>query len=276
VVKAKVESKSQKPSEVDGSTAEGADEEELSIAEMEAAEQAEIHTYHARLKSATDIMFNRFEGATTDAALLSTEDKMYKDGDGFLHVPALNIASMLHAESKSIITRLYERGAAKVRNEAAATVQISPARIPITRDGKPIQFTGWNGDLGEDISLEMLSLGGKGKKAKKAEGVEEDKSKKGTVETRRNLRMCLPAGIYENFAVTRVKKGQTMIPIPIIRPVLKAPWEIEFDVRIIERVGGVVKCSRVGMWLQRAGELVGLGNWRPRYGRFTLVGWSEV
>lgn len=77
------------------------------------------------------------------------------------------------------------------------------------------------------------------------------------------------AGVYIHRSVARLAKG---IPNPKIRPVVRAPWEIEFDLSIFpnndfgeEMLQGLFK---------KAGIAIGIGTFRGVYGKFQVSKWE--
>lgn len=55
------------------------------------------------------------------------------------------------------------------------------------------------------------------------------------------------------------------------RPIFKK-WSAKFSVHVME---GVTNTAAVKGWIENAGALVGLCDWRPRYGRFRLKSFIE-
>lgn len=84
------------------------------------------------------------------------------------------------------------------------------------------------------------------------------------------------AGLYQHFATARLYKNGQIIPNPKHRPVLHKPWHLEFTLTIMRFAGGVVNTERVREWLEIAGRLIGLGTYRPRYGRYELTTYEEA
>ena len=70
--------------------------------------------------------------------------------------------------------------------------------------------------------------------------------------------------------VARVKGG---IPNPKTRPVLNLPWRIEFTVQYQENTYCTLENLRQAFTM---GGTLGLGTFRPFFGRYELVGWSET
>ena len=69
-------------------------------------------------------------------------------------------------------------------------------------------------------------------------------------------------------AVARVKNG---IPNPKERPVLALPWRIAFEVTYQENKFCTLENLRQAFTM---GGVLGLGTFRPYFGRYELVGWS--
>jgi hypothetical protein len=52
------------------------------------------------------------------------------------------------------------------------------------------------------------------------------------------------------------------------RPVLNTPWSLEFAVTIIKN--NLINSAKVYNWFEAGGLVIGLGTYRPRFGRFTV------
>ncbi len=70
--------------------------------------------------------------------------------------------------------------------------------------------------------------------------------------------------------VVGVRVGQARIMR--CRPLFKN-WKLEFTVTLADPVAGRDHLSR---WLHAAGQLKGIGDWRPRYGRFSDDGCDAI
>ena len=85
-----------------------------------------------------------------------------------------------------------------------------------------------------------------------------------------------PRGITERYAdpkcalVVPVKVG--MAKVMRCRPIFH-DWSLTFDVSVM---GDMVNEESLKRWLDDAGQLVGIGDWRPRYGRFVVTQFEEV
>ena len=55
------------------------------------------------------------------------------------------------------------------------------------------------------------------------------------------------------------------------RPALNAGWRLPFRMAVLD---DLVREEDLRLALQTAGERVGLGGWRPEYGRFTVAEWA--
>jgi len=75
------------------------------------------------------------------------------------------------------------------------------------------------------------------------------------------------AGIYVAHHKALVKKGSSYIPLPTHRPVIKLPWEVEFDVMLLENDDGIT-VNLLSSWIIKGGLSVAFGSYRPAYGRF--------
>ncbi len=71
----------------------------------------------------------------------------------------------------------------------------------------------------------------------------------------------------------RVKNGNLSIKQNIrVRPLLKLPWSIEFNIRVI--LNPMIDSDRLQNWFSAGGLTIGLGTYRPRYGRFMVSKWN--
>ncbi len=72
-------------------------------------------------------------------------------------------------------------------------------------------------------------------------------------------------------SVARLKGG---IPNPKIRPYVEPPCEIEFTLYYIKN--NMVSQNQVKDIFIKGGLHVGLGTFRPIFGKFEVVGWDEI
>lgn len=56
------------------------------------------------------------------------------------------------------------------------------------------------------------------------------------------------------------------------RPAMKAGWEVEFDIQVL--IPEYVDPNALRETIETAGRLIGIGDFRPTYGRFGIVGFS--
>ena len=85
-----------------------------------------------------------------------------------------------------------------------------------------------------------------------------------------------PAGVEERWGdpayrlTVAVKVGQSKVMRT--RPIFKN-WKLVFTASVLE---DQANAETVKQWVEDAGMLVGMGDWRPRYGRFELTKFEEV
>ncbi|MGH8235494.1 MAG: hypothetical protein ACREXP_00550 [Steroidobacteraceae bacterium] len=77
------------------------------------------------------------------------------------------------------------------------------------------------------------------------------------------------APVYMRIDVARVKGG---IPNPKKRPVVNAPWSLQFSASFLE--GDECKLATLRDAFARAGRFIGLGTFRPQFGQFQLTQWD--
>lgn len=70
-------------------------------------------------------------------------------------------------------------------------------------------------------------------------------------------------------AVARLEKG---IPNPKERPMLDTPWELEFNITMMENQDVSIKLLED--IIRRGGVAVGLGTWRGLFGKFAVASWA--
>jgi len=79
--------------------------------------------------------------------------------------------------------------------------------------------------------------------------------------------------IKVHYATARVRKGSLYVPQPRERPVLSLPWRIEFMVNYIENKFCTLENLRQSF---EQGGTLGLGTFRPFFGRYQLTMWKEA
>ena len=58
------------------------------------------------------------------------------------------------------------------------------------------------------------------------------------------------------------------------RPVLKAPWNLEFTFRLIKN--NLIDPTKLYNWMVRGGMQIAIGTYRPRWGRFVVSEYEEI
>jgi len=89
--------------------------------------------------------------------------------------------------------------------------------------------------------------------------------------------------LFENFdgkfriwlTAPRTKKSSLSIKQEAKpRPFLKLPWALEFNLTIIKNQ--VIDETKLYNWFVQGGIQIGIGTYRPRFGRFAVVEWKEI
>lgn len=80
--------------------------------------------------------------------------------------------------------------------------------------------------------------------------------------------VCPVSGAYIHRAVARLDKG---IPNPKVRPVVPAPWEITFHIRL--RPNNEIKEQEIMNLISDGGAALGLGTYRGVFGKFEIKEW---
>lgn len=108
-----------------------------------------------KLEGFTPIMFDRYAG--DNKTVLQPEQKMYYLSDGrTLCVPAANISSFLSAKNTDSVAKLV--GGRFYKSLASALLGflvIEPTRIPLARNGVPIQFNEFIDDYDELADIQI-------------------------------------------------------------------------------------------------------------------------
>lgn len=187
-----------------------------------------------KLVGMAPLLFNRYVDDRPNPDIPLIE-KLYRDGEtGTLFFPAENIFSFLGSQKKSCV-RAYEKKGEweKYARAILSAVAIEPVRIPLTRNGKPIVFNGM------------------------ATGKEYDEA----------------SGIREYHHTARVFKNGQMIPIPVVRPGLDLPWELEFILKIFPTTR-LLTPDKLYSYFSSGGAEIGLAAFRPRFGRVYPEVWE--
>ena len=80
------------------------------------------------------------------------------------------------------------------------------------------------------------------------------------------------AGLEVNFAVARMMKGSLAVPNPKERPFLNTPWELSFNLRLIETPE--LNESLLRKLFEIGGNAIGLGTFRGVFGKFKIDEWK--
>jgi len=181
-----------------------------------------------------DMQMDHYFGAAQDPNNL--DDKMYLDESGGLCMPAENILHMFYGTFYASAINLVEKKMEwkKAAWEAKALMFIEPNMVPILRDGEQVIHKGWK------------------------------KTKSGRLHDPE-------AGIWLDDSLPRVKGGVVAGDQGKLRPTLKKPWAMRFNIRVIEEEGSPVTVERIEKWLETGGMKIGIGTHRPVYGRFEVV-----
>lgn len=182
------------------------------------------------LHGLTDIMFDRYAG--DNKTELAPGQKLNFDADGkTVVVPSVNIMSFLCAQNtRSAAKRFMDaRKYMGVAEAILSYVAVSPFQIPLTREGTPVVFHGFDGD-------------------------EDEKG-----------------GLYIHRCVARLPKG---IPNPKVRPVVRLPWELSFNLTMFQNEE--VSEDMLQSFFVRGGMAIGLGTFRGVFGKFKVAEWKEI
>lgn len=147
------------------------------------------------VRGLTDIMFARYAG--DNDTKLEPWQKLYLGGETgrTICLPSANLMSFLSAQNtdsapkRLLDPRKYKRFA----QACGSYVMIGPDMIPITREGKPVEFGRLDSKRPDGTLCDSLS------------------------------------GVYIRHDVARLDKG---IPNPVARPVLPLPWELSFTLTV--------------------------------------------
>jgi len=80
------------------------------------------------------------------------------------------------------------------------------------------------------------------------------------------------ADLKIHYAVAKIMKGKLAIPNPKERPMLDCPWELKFDLELLETPElNEVLLKRI---FEKGGLAVGLGTFRGVFGKFNVKSWG--
>lgn len=73
----------------------------------------------------------------------------------------------------------------------------------------------------------------------------------------------------------RTRKGSSSIKQEAKpRPVLSLPWRLTFNISLWKNP--LIDENKIRNWFEAGGFQIGLGSWRPRYGRFLVSDWQRI
>lgn len=183
-----------------------------------------MKTVQVQLSSLSPIMFNAFRGQEE----IPPERKLHlssEDGKTVVlpvsYIMGFLTATIVGRSCLNTFVEAKERGEKKA--EVLARVAAGPVEIPLTENGKPIMFSGWEGK------------------------------------------------VYLDEQPAQASKTARVIAR---RPVVRAPWRADFELFVNEEQGGFVTVERLEDWFRDGGTQVGLGAFRPFYGRFEVTRWD--
>jgi len=84
-----------------------------------------------------------------------------------------------------------------------------------------------------------------------------------------NDEICPTSGTFVKRDVARLEKG---IPNPKVRPVIPLDWEITFKLTLF--VNKLLQEQQLKNIFVDGGVAVGIGTWRGRFGKFSVVQWE--
>lgn len=180
----------------------------------------------------TDIMFDRYAG--DNKTVLSWEQKIYlKPGTNILSFPVINISSFLSAHNtNSAPKRLRDSKQFKKICNAC----LSYVSITAPDGGQYIPF------VRDGKVIEVGSF---------------------------NSDCDKTSGLYMHRAVARLEKG---IPNPKERPVLPAPWGLDFNITIFPNKE--IKEQEIRNLIEEGGAAIGFGTFRGVFGKFQVESWE--
>jgi len=84
-----------------------------------------------------------------------------------------------------------------------------------------------------------------------------------------------PENWWIHRGAPRTKQGSLSIKQEVKeRPVLKLPWSVKFTVSIVKNA--LINETKLYNWFTAGGIQIGLGTYRPRFGRFQVEEWQKV
>lgn len=206
---------------------------------------AETTTRRVRLTGATPVMFDRYPG-DNDTRLEVWQRLYFVPGTKALALPAENLMSFLSAQNtdsapkKLLDSRKYKKTAQACASYVAISAPPGGEAGADTPEGQLNPALPFTRDGSPVVFGKMDSRG-----------------------------RDPDSGVWTHHSVARLDKG---IPNPKVRPVLPLPWDLEFSLTLYKNKE--IQEQQL-LWLFTQGGLaVGLGTFRPRYGKFWVSLWE--
>jgi hypothetical protein len=79
--------------------------------------------------------------------------------------------------------------------------------------------------------------------------------------------------LWVTMYAPRTKSGSMSVKQEVNpRPALRHPWGVKFSMTLIDNT--IIDETKLFNWFTQGGILIGLGNHRPKFGRFTVKEWE--
>jgi len=80
------------------------------------------------------------------------------------------------------------------------------------------------------------------------------------------------AEIKVHYSVAKIMKGKLSVPNPKERPMLDLPWELKFNLELVE--SPELNENLLKKLFEKGGIAIGLGTFRGVFGKFKVSKWS--
>jgi len=78
--------------------------------------------------------------------------------------------------------------------------------------------------------------------------------------------------VFRSAPTTKLPGGGIIKQEAKPRPVLKMPWSLEFEINLYKNP--LINSTKLQNWFEAGGLLIGLGTYRPLFGRFMIKKWE--
>jgi hypothetical protein len=78
--------------------------------------------------------------------------------------------------------------------------------------------------------------------------------------------------LFEAAGVTKLSGGGVIKQEVNPRPALSMPWKLRFTLTLVKNP--IIDEVKLQNWIENGGIMVGLGNYRPRFGQFVVSKWE--